>query len=581
MVESTRTRTRAIDVGPSRTVRTRTRRHPIARASSSTQSNVDWYIDELVNKASDQSKQIDDPFRLQSGAISDLGNGLHIIEPPFNFTALMRLPRENNMLRQCIDAMVTNVEGHGWRLEYTGPEGQEQSPASKAEQQTLENLLNFPNDDHTLQELRERKRRDLETMGNAFLEIGRDAQDRICLVSWLPAHTVRLTNKEEEPVEVEVKLPREGTATIQRVRKTFRRYVQIVGTRRVFFKEFGDPRQIDPRTGRVNEELTPVEEATEVIHLRIYAPGTPYGIPRWINQMPAILGSRQAELTNLDFFKENAIPAMVLLVAGGQVTQDSVDDIEEQFLAARGRASMNRITIIEARGDEDAASQDGNIPSPKMEMKPMQNERQKDALFQDYDMNNMNKIRSSFRLPPIFVGMSQEYSHATAKTSFEVAESQVFGPERVKGDDMWTMKLLSTYSPKFWSFRSLPPRITDPVEVIEGVKVFNEVGAMTPNVAIGLANDLFDLEIPAIEDDWGDMPFEITNTLVANAQLPDLSIGDIQGELNASQPSSGGGSQGGASSVPTPAKPEGIGGTNEVKGARTRTRALDHEDPEG
>lgn len=504
-----RRRVRAIDVGPSRPIRTRTRQSPKVRTSN---PDVDWYMEVL--RSASQSQQVDDPFKHQSGAIGDLGNGLHVIEPPFNFSALLRLPRENNMLRQCLDAMVTNVEGHGWRLEYVGPEEQEETEPAQQEKMTLENLLDFPNDDTTLQEMRERIRRDLETTGNAFMEVGRDQEGRVCFVSHVPAHTVRLTNKERDPVDVTVTLPREGRAREQVVRKTFRRFVQIIGTRRVFFKEFGDPRSISPRNGLEEGELGVEEEATELIHLRIYAPGTPYGLPRWINQMPAILGSRQAELTNLDFFKENAIPAMALLVSGGQVTQESIDDIEEQFTNQRGRASFNRITVIEARGDEDAASQDGNIPSPKMEMKPLQNERQKDGLFQEYDKNNMTKVRSSFRIPPIFVGLSEDYTHATAKSSLEVAESQVFGPERARSDDIWDMKILSTYQPKFWSFRSLPPRITDPQEVTEAINTFDEVGAMTPNVAIGLANDLFDLEIPVIEGAYGDIPFAITQALV-------------------------------------------------------------------
>jgi PBSX family phage portal protein len=504
-----RRRTRAIDVGPSRPIRKRTRQSPSVRTHN---ADVDWYMEVL--KAASQSQQADDPFKHQSGSIGDLGGGMHVIEPPFNFGALMRLPRENNMLRQCLDSMVTNVEGHGWRLEYVGPEDQEESPAAQAEKVTLENLLVFPNDETTLQELRERVRCDEETLGNAYMELGRDQENRVIFVSHIPAHTVRLTNKENEAVDVVVELPREGGASKRTVRKTFRRYVQIVGTRRIFFKEFGDPRVIDPRTGQVNDELTPEEEATELCHLRLYSPGTPYGIPRWINQMPAILGSRQAELTNLDFFKENAIPAMALLVSGGQVTQESVDDIEEQFINQRGRSSFNRITVIEARGDEDAASQDGNIPSPKMEMKPLQNERQKDGLFQDYDQNNMTKVRSSFRIPPIFVGLAEEYSHATAKSSFEVAESQVFGPSRNASDDVWNRKILASYNAHFWAFRSLPPRITNHEDVIKAIETFDDVGAMTPNVAIGLANELFDLDIPVIEDQYGDIPFAITTSLV-------------------------------------------------------------------
>ncbi len=521
MADAIRRRRRAIDVGPAENkIRKRSRHSP---KGNKINPDVDWYLE--VIKAAAQSQQVDDPFRHQSGVIGDLPTGLHLIQPPFNFSALLRLPRENNMLNQCIDAMVTNVEGHGWRLEYTGPEDGEESEAAQAEKMVLGSLLKFPNDEGSLQEIRERKRRDLETLGNAYLEVGRDTNGRVCFISHVPGHTIRLTNKDSEETQVTVELPREGTARTQVISKTFRRYVQIVGTRRVFFKEYGDPRIIDPANGRENDELAFEDQATELIHLRIYAPGTPYGLPRWINQMPAILGSRQAELTNLDFFKENAIPAMALLVSGGQVTQESIDDIEEQFVSHRGRSSFNRITVIEARGDEEAASQDGNIPSPRMELKPLQNERQKDALFQVYDANNMMKIRSSFRLPPIFVGLSQDYTHATAKASFEVAESQVFGPERVRSDDMLNMRILSTYNPKFWSFRSMPPRITDPRDVIEAITTFEQVGAMTPNVSIGLANDFFDLEIPIIKDDYGDLPFGVTKSLVDQGiKLVDVSV---------------------------------------------------------
>ncbi len=476
-----------------------------------------------------QTQQLSDPFSDHYG-VTGAAAHLSIMEPPFNFASLMRLPRENNMLRQCIDAMVTNVEGHGWRLEYVGPEGQEESAAAKNESLTLQNLLDFPNDDHGLQELRERIRRDLETMGNAFYEIGRDREGRVVLVAHVPAHTVRLTVKDEDEVDVTVTLPREGTARDQKIKKRFRRYVQLAGTRRVYFKEFGDPRLIDPTNGRPNEELGLEQSATEMIHLRLYAPGTPYGLPRWVNQMPSILGSRQAELTNLDFFKENAIPAMALLVSGGMVTQSTMDEIEEHFMAARGRESFNRIMVIEAHGDEDSATNDGAIPAPRMDLKPLQNDRLKDSLFQIYDKNNMAKIRSSFRLPPMFVGLAEDYTHATAKSSFAVAESQVFGPERARGDDLWNLKVLGSYKPQFWSFRSLPPRISDPTDVINAIEAFDNIGAMTPNVAIGLANDFFDLNMPKVEAVWGNFPFAVVRDLVSNQVVPE-GLEDLVGSM--------------------------------------------------
>ena len=467
-----------------------------------------------------QSQQFEDPFKDQAGLSAGGTGSLIVIDPPYSFESLLRLPRDNNTLRQCVDAMVTNIEGHGWRLEYIGPEGEEEGAAAKAEKVTLQNLLKFPNADHSLQELRERVRRDLEYIGNAYMEIGRDANTRVCLVAHVPGHLVRLTTKDENEVEVVVDLPREGTGAQQRVRKRFRRFVQIVGGRTVYFKEYGDTRSIDPKTGRENTELSIEEQATELIHLSLYAPGTPYGLPRWINQFPAIIGSRQAELTNLDFFHENAIPAMVLMVSGGMVTQASLDDIEEMFLSARGRKSFNRLVVIEAHGDEEAATADGTIPAPRLEMKGLQSDRQRDALFQEYDKNNMIKVRSSFRLPPVFIGLSQDYTHATARTSFAVAESQVFGPERTSIDSLWDLKILGTYEPKFWSMRSLPPSISDPTEIVNAIEKFDVAGALTPNVAIGLANDFFDLEIPFAEGEWGDFPFSLTIAMIDGGIMP-------------------------------------------------------------
>jgi capsid portal protein len=142
---------------------------------------------------------------------------------------------------------------------------------------------------------------------------------RVVMMSHLPAHTIRLTNREINPVEVEVTLPREGGKEMKRkVQKRFRRFVQQVGNRRVFFKEYGDPRNIDPATGeemKVTGKKAADGQATEVIHLCPYNPSSPYGLPRWFNQMRNILGTAQAEMVNLDFFRDNAIPAMMLLVA--------------------------------------------------------------------------------------------------------------------------------------------------------------------------------------------------------------------------------------------------------------------------
>jgi PBSX family phage portal protein len=473
-------------------------------------------------KAYANSRAIEDPFKSAYGVGQGSWQALH--EPPYSFYALMRLPLDNSTLNQCIDAMVTNIDGHGYRFEYIGEEADgESSAAAVREKAILEDLMNFPNDDYSLQEMRDRVRRDYETIGNAYIEIGRDALGRVVMMSHLPAHTIRLTNRESTTVEVEVTLPREGGKEMKRkVQKRFRRFVQQVGNRRVFFKEYGDPRNIDPANGeemKVSGKKALVDSATEVLHLCSYNPSSPYGLPRWFNQMRNILGTAQAEMVNLDFFRDNAIPAMMLLVAGGAVTQTSIDTLTDHFNAARGRGSMQRVMIVEATGDSAAADNEGKIPPPKVELKPLINERQTDATFLEYDKQGMDKIRSAFRLPPLFIGRSEDHNYATAKTSYEVAESQVFGPERQRFDDMINLKVLATYQPKYWQFKSNPPRLSDPDALVQALQNFDAAGALSPNIAIGIANEVFDLEIPPVEEDWGDYPFAMVTAMLAAGKL--------------------------------------------------------------
>jgi hypothetical protein len=42
---------------------------------------------------------------------------------------------------------------------------------------------------------------------------------------------------------------------------------------------------------------------------------------------------------------------------------------------------------------------------------------------------------------------------------------------------------------------------------------------MTPNIAVGMANEMFDLDIPMIEQEWGNWPFEMVKALGAAGRL--------------------------------------------------------------
>lgn len=463
----------------------------------------------LVTK-NETSTQIPDPFADFYGA----GTGSNILlAPPFNPDALVRVGSQNSTLNQCIDAYIVNIESYGYTLEYIGPPGKENSKEAQSEKSRAVSFLDSPTPDRTLRDIREHSRKDYEYTGNKYFEVMRNRRGEIVGIDQVPATTMRITKVDPEPTDYEgyIRDPEDMTKWVKRkLSKYFRRYVQISPTgRRVYFKEFGDPRPIDPTTGKVNAVLAASALATEIYHKPIYVPGSPYGQPRWIGTLPSILGTRESELVNLNFFRENAIPAMAVLISGGALTAESFDNITNIIRASRGKDAMNRILILEAAADDSAGSVDGSAPAPKIEMKPMVSERQQDGLFKDFEASGARKIRSSMRLPAVYTGDTEEYTKATAEAGQRLAESQVFSPERSSFDEFVNFKVFPTKNVTMWRFKTMGPTTYDPAELAGFIDKFAKNGALSPNVLIKLANQVLDIQIPPMAEDWANIPFSI------------------------------------------------------------------------
>lgn len=503
----------------SRIVRRSTGRQTLTAGAMTNEDVRDVVLDGLLSSRksfeSAQVKEGDDAYNALSGA--------QLEAPPYNLQALAALVDRSNVLRQCIDAYVTNIESTGYHLEYIGPEGQEESVLAKQEADRLTALMDDPNGEYSMIELRERTRRDRESIGAGVMEVVRETGE-IMAAYHLPAHTMYLTKRDREPAEVVRWVRRKGKLVAMRRRVYFRRYVQVIGARRTFFKEYGDPRRIDATTGLVlAKDAAADRDATEVIYIPGYKSGYTYGVPRYMHQLPSILGSREAELGNLNFFKNNAIPAMMVTVSGGNLTQETFEDVKS-FFGGQGQGGdmQHRVIVMEVAPSAEGASQSGSLQPPKVEVKALQNDRQSDALFQEYDKENQKKVRSAFRLNPLFVGLSEDMTYATAQASMEMSEQQVFAPERAKMDEVINLRLLADATgkpPQYWWVRSNAPRITNPTDIINALPNLATVGALTPNVAINIANELFGLDVKPIDEPWGDVPYSATTALMAKGMV--------------------------------------------------------------
>lgn len=417
--------------------------------------------------------EVEDEFKnfyLGSGG----NNEREIIVPPFNPRVLRRLCSENNALQPCIDAMVTNIDGTGFEFtrDDLAPEDADKDP----EILKLWDFFLQPWPGETFIQQRKRLREDLEQTGNAYLEVIRNARDEIVFLRPIDAVMMRMVRL-DDPYPALKTVKRNNTVQRIRVAVRERRFVQMVNTQKlVYFKEFGSDRDLDKDTGRwsaVGTRLPFKKRATEVIHLFINQDAaTPYGLPRWINQMPSVLGSRKAEEFNLDFFDNGGVPPVLILLQGGVLGAQTREAIQKQNQAPAKQKS--RMMVIEAEPTG------GGLDSPgtaRVTVERFGSERQNDSMFEKYDDKSEQRVRRSFRLPPIFVGAAEDYSFATAYTSYTVAEAQVFKPERSEFDDIITLKLLPALgAAEGYMMRSLPMQIEDITMKLKGIEMLWKTG---------------------------------------------------------------------------------------------------------
>lgn len=434
------------------------------------------------------------------------------ITPPYDPLALLKIIEESNMLKQCIQAYVTNIALCG----YETIKAVEDVEVRAAEKSTLDSFIGSANSEESLSTVMSKVVEDYEKVGYGFLEVIRDRIERLTLLRHCRSAMTRLLPKDVGYVPVTYDIARgPRTATVTEM-KQFRRYVQIVNGVYRYFREFGDPRRMDYLTGEYESATAPVSperNATELLHFRQNSEDS-YGVPRWINQLPNILGSRESEEVNLRYFEDNTVPPMILTVAGGRLTAQSFNELQRMLTAeGLGHDRQHKMLLIEAVPERESLDDKGTVT---LKVDKLTDARPSDGLFKDYDEGNQAKVRSSFRLPPVAVGLSQDVTFATANVSAFIAETQVYLPQRRLFDEILNKQLIAGNNGlglKTALLSSKVPAITNPQELVKSLTALNVMGAVTPRTALIAANKFLEIELPLYPEkgaegweDWMDKP---------------------------------------------------------------------------
>jgi len=441
-----------------------------------------------------------------------------LIQPPFDPLVLTQLPENSSELGKCIEAMEINIDGFGGRIKSILPRQLEKEfigageDADTTEQKAnrteyynewykLDSLFNNPNFDDNLTTLRRKTRKDLESTGNGYWEILRDSDGDITSILHVPSYSMRIGKQCSRPIEVEInQLQPDFTYVKKKFRKRFRLFAKVVSYNKyVWFKEWGDPRNIDSLTGN---EVTPDKLdafpkdrlATEVMWFKIYSSRSVYGLPRYIGNLFEIYGSRAASEINFITFKNNNIPSMAVLVSGGMMTDSSISRIEE-FVNSQITKSGNRSSFLLLEADISDDGLQSGTGQVKMDIKTLTNNQHNDELFQDYDKNNREKIRETFRLPPVYVGRGNPNEALSSK---KLAEEQVFSPERDEMDrkiNLITMDM----GIRYWRFKSYSASVTDDNSLTKILSGAEKTGGMTPNLSREIIGDVLNTDLPPYE----------------------------------------------------------------------------------
>lgn len=389
--------------------------------------------------------------------------------------------------------------------------------------------------------LRRKLRYDMEAHGWGAAEMIRDAYGRLKRLSYVPAYTVRPLIDEGDAVEVveddSVTPLSEGREV--KVWRRFRRFIQQVNSKFVYFKSPGDPRVVSAASGKiyldddVNDGLAllaaaegkEVKAANELLYIPLHSPRTPCPPPRWIGNLLAVLGVRESDEMNLNYFSNRSIPPAVIFVSGGRLAKETRERLEGKIAnEIKGVTNAHKILVVEAQqGSPRGVAPGERSLLPQLTYQQL-TDTHTDATFQKYDERSADRIGASFRLSPVLRGLTPStLNRATAEAALYQAEQQVFQPEREEMDWRINKFLLPELGIKYLRFVSNTPPTTAPETLISLISAAGQQGGIVPQDVREIAGLVLQRDLGEIDEDWARQPLPLT--LAAGGGAPGGGFG--------------------------------------------------------
>ncbi len=382
-------------------------------------------------------------------------------------------------------------------------------------------------------ELRRQMRHDQYAVGHGVLEVVRDETGDLAQIAYVPAHTILPISTQPPPVEVDVEIPVSpiSTRTVRRWMK-YDVYLQQVGTRKLYFKSFGDERAVSQASGAVYEDDAAMQRkegkrgkkavpASEILYFPLHTPMSSAGEIQWGGQIPNVLGLRAAEEVNYSWFDDKCIPPGAWVITGAMLDQNLRAEVEDHIRTKiRGRVNYHTPLIIELKSQPGARGE--KVEVPQVKWLSFRDDLKKDATHQEYTQSARDNIRSAFRLPRMLTGDVQaDLTRANAYASLEFANTHVFSAPRRVFDWIVNETIMRALGVTLWKFVSRGPDLTDTEALSQATDVFAERGGLTPADVRAVAARALPVPLAPFPADatWAGQPLALTLAGFAAEQM--------------------------------------------------------------
>jgi PBSX family phage portal protein len=448
---------------------------------SAVPTNVNTLSDSYLNSASARSTGLDGAGtkQINPGTVFNNGYGIFdVITPPWNLYELANYYDTSFANHAAIDAKVENIVGLGYdfhlsertqlRFEQQMDDAARDRARNRVERLKIElrDWIENLNDDESFTSTMTKFFTDVQATGNGYLEIGRTVKGEIGYVGHIPATTIR-------------------------VRRLKDGYVQIIGQKVVYFRNFG-AKNSNPVTGD--------PRPNEILHYKTYSPlNTYYGVPDIISAISSLHGDQLATQYNIDYFANKAVPRYVVTLKGAKLSAEAEDKMF-RFLQTSLRGQSHRTLYIPLPGDTDQNK-------VEFDMKPIENGVQ-EASFNEYRIRNREDILIAHQVPLSKIGGGDSSAIASALAQDRTFKEQVARPAQRNLEKMLNKIVREKTDILELKFNELT--LTDEIAQSQILERYVKTQVMTPNEARQ------QLGLPQRPD--GDEVFELSSRQATDAR---------------------------------------------------------------